>query len=79
MKPIRMRHVIDEAGADAVLAAAEKKAREDGLRVVNRMQETYSPLGTVFQDARAPFALYFEAYGACQTVNVTGGEALVWE
>src|SRR6266540_1691834 len=34
MKPIRMRRVIDEAGAEGVLAAAERSAREQGLRVV---------------------------------------------
>ena len=34
MNPIRMRRVIDEGGAEAVLAAAEASAREQGLRVV---------------------------------------------
>jgi len=34
MKPIRTRRVIDEAGAEDVLAAAERSAREQGLRVV---------------------------------------------
>jgi len=34
MNPIRMRRVIDEAGAEDVLAAAERSAREQGLRVV---------------------------------------------
>jgi len=44
MKPIRMRRVIDEAGADAVLAAAEKKAREDGLRVVIAVVDPWGEL-----------------------------------
>jgi uncharacterized protein GlcG (DUF336 family) len=44
MKPIRMRRVIDEAGADAVLAAAEKKAREDGLRVVMAVVDPWGEL-----------------------------------
>jgi uncharacterized protein GlcG (DUF336 family)/mannose-6-phosphate isomerase-like protein (cupin superfamily) len=34
MKLIRTRRVVDEAGVDAVLAAAEAKAREQGSRVV---------------------------------------------
>jgi uncharacterized protein GlcG (DUF336 family) len=44
MKPIRMRRVIDEAGADAVLAAAEKKARADGLRVVMAVVDPWGEL-----------------------------------
>jgi uncharacterized protein GlcG (DUF336 family) len=44
MKPIRTRRVIDEAGADAVLAAAEKKAREDGLRVVMAVVDPWGEL-----------------------------------
>jgi uncharacterized protein GlcG (DUF336 family)/uncharacterized RmlC-like cupin family protein len=44
MKPIRMRGVIDEAGADAVLAAAEKKARDDGLRVVMAVVDPWGEL-----------------------------------
>src|SRR5687767_15347555 len=49
MKPIRMRRVIDEAGADAVLAAAEQKARADGLRVVMAVVD---PWGEVVQMRR---------------------------
>jgi uncharacterized protein GlcG (DUF336 family) len=44
MKPIRMRRVIDEAGADAVLAAAEKTARADGLRVVMAVVDPWGEL-----------------------------------
>jgi uncharacterized protein GlcG (DUF336 family) len=44
MKPIRMRRVIDEAGADSVLAAAEKKAREAGLRVVMAVVDPWGEL-----------------------------------
>ncbi|HEU0247395.1 MAG TPA: heme-binding protein [Gaiellaceae bacterium] len=44
MKPIRMRRIIDEAGADAVLAAAEVKARDDGLRVVMAVVDPWGEL-----------------------------------
>ena len=44
MKPIRMRRIIDEAGADAVLAAAEAKARELGLRVVMAVVDPWGEL-----------------------------------
>jgi uncharacterized protein GlcG (DUF336 family) len=44
MKPIRMRRVIDEAGAEQVLAAAEKKARADGLRVVMAVVDPWGEL-----------------------------------
>ena len=44
MKPIRMRRVIDEAGADAVLAAAEQAAREQGLRVVMAVVDPWGEL-----------------------------------
>lgn len=44
MKPIRMRRIIDEAGADAVLAAAEAKARDDGLRVVMAVVDPWGEL-----------------------------------
>jgi uncharacterized protein GlcG (DUF336 family) len=44
MKPIRMRRVIDEAGADAVLAAAERAAREQGLRVVMAVVDPWGEL-----------------------------------
>jgi uncharacterized protein GlcG (DUF336 family) len=44
MKTIRMRRVIDEAGADAVLAAAEKEARADNLRVVMAVVDPWGEL-----------------------------------
>jgi uncharacterized protein GlcG (DUF336 family) len=44
MKPIRMRRVIDEAGAEQVLAAAEQKARADGLRVVMAVVDPWGEL-----------------------------------
>jgi uncharacterized protein GlcG (DUF336 family) len=44
MKPIRMRRVIDEAGAEAVLNAAEKVAREQGLRVVMAVVDPWGEL-----------------------------------
>jgi uncharacterized protein GlcG (DUF336 family) len=44
MNPIRMRRVIDEAGADAVLAAAERSARAQGLRVVMAVVDPWGEL-----------------------------------
>jgi uncharacterized protein GlcG (DUF336 family) len=44
MNPIRMRRVIDEAGADAVLAAAEASARAQGLRVVTAVVDPWGEL-----------------------------------
>ncbi|MGH9036837.1 MAG: heme-binding protein [Acidimicrobiia bacterium] len=44
MKPIRMRRVIDEAGAEAVLNAAEKQAKKDGLRVVMAVVDPWGEL-----------------------------------
>jgi uncharacterized protein GlcG (DUF336 family) len=44
MKQIRKRRVIDEAGADAVLDAAEQKARADGLRVVMAVVDPWGEL-----------------------------------
>jgi glc operon protein GlcG len=44
MNPIRMRRVIDEAGADAVLAAAEASARAQGLRVVMAVVDPWGEL-----------------------------------
>ncbi len=44
MEPIRTRRVIDEAGADAVLAAAEKAARDQGLRVVMGVVDPWGEL-----------------------------------
>ncbi len=44
MNPIRMRRVIDEAGAEAVLTAAEKLARKQGLRVVMAVVDPWGEL-----------------------------------
>jgi glc operon protein GlcG len=44
MKPIRIRRVIDEQGADAVLAAAEASARQQGLRVVIAVVDPWGEL-----------------------------------
>jgi uncharacterized protein GlcG (DUF336 family) len=44
MYPIRMRRVVDEVGADAVLAAAEASAREQGLRVVMAVVDPWGEL-----------------------------------
>ena len=44
MNPIRMRRVVDEAGADAVLAAAEASARAQGLRVVIAVVDPWGEL-----------------------------------
>jgi glc operon protein GlcG len=44
MKPIRIRRVIDEKGAEAVLAAAEASAREQGLRVVIAVVDPWGEL-----------------------------------
>jgi uncharacterized protein GlcG (DUF336 family) len=44
MKPIRMRRLIDEKGADAVLAAAEERAREQGSRVVIAVVDPWGEL-----------------------------------
>jgi glc operon protein GlcG len=44
MKPIRMRRIIDEAGAEAVLNAAEKSARKQGLRVVMAVVDPWGEL-----------------------------------
>jgi uncharacterized protein GlcG (DUF336 family)/quercetin dioxygenase-like cupin family protein len=44
MIPIRIRRVIDEAGADAVLEAAEKAAGERGLRVVMAVVDPWGEL-----------------------------------
>jgi len=44
MKPVRTRRVIDEAGADAVLAVAEQTAREQGLRVVMAVVDPWGEL-----------------------------------
>jgi uncharacterized protein GlcG (DUF336 family) len=44
VKPIRMRRVIDEAGAEVVLNAAEKLARDQGLRVVIAVVDPWGEL-----------------------------------
>jgi uncharacterized protein GlcG (DUF336 family) len=44
MNPIRMRRVIDEAGAEAVLNAAETLARKQGLRVVMAVVDPWGEL-----------------------------------
>jgi uncharacterized protein GlcG (DUF336 family)/mannose-6-phosphate isomerase-like protein (cupin superfamily) len=44
MNPIRMRRVVDEAGAEAVLAAAEASAREQELRVVMAVVDPWGEL-----------------------------------
>jgi uncharacterized protein GlcG (DUF336 family) len=44
MNPIRMRRVVDEAGTDAVLAAAEASARAQGLRVVIAVVDPWGEL-----------------------------------
>jgi uncharacterized protein GlcG (DUF336 family)/uncharacterized RmlC-like cupin family protein len=44
MKPIRIRRVIDEAGAEAVLNAAEKLAKKEGLRVVMAVVDPWGEL-----------------------------------
>ncbi len=44
MNPIRMRRVIDEQGAEAVLAAAEASARRQGLRVVMAVVDPWGEL-----------------------------------
>jgi glc operon protein GlcG len=44
MKPIRIRRVIDEAGAEAVLNAAEKLAKKAGLRVVMAVVDPWGEL-----------------------------------
>jgi uncharacterized protein GlcG (DUF336 family)/mannose-6-phosphate isomerase-like protein (cupin superfamily) len=44
MNAIRTRHLIDEAGAEAVLAAAQQAARERGLRVVIAVVDPWGEL-----------------------------------
>jgi uncharacterized protein GlcG (DUF336 family) len=44
MKPIRIRRVVDEQGAEAVLDAAEQSAREQGLRVVMAVVDPWGEL-----------------------------------
>jgi uncharacterized protein GlcG (DUF336 family)/uncharacterized RmlC-like cupin family protein len=56
MKPIRMRRVIDEAGADAVLAAAAASAREQGLRVVITVVDPWGEVVALRRTAGAQIA-----------------------
>jgi glc operon protein GlcG len=56
MKPIRMRRVIDEAGAEAVLAAAELSAREQGLRVVITVVDPWGEVVALRRTAGAQIA-----------------------
>jgi uncharacterized protein GlcG (DUF336 family)/uncharacterized RmlC-like cupin family protein len=56
MKPIRMRRVIDEAGAEGVLAAAERSAREQGLRVVITVVDPWGEVVALRRTAGAQIA-----------------------
>ncbi len=56
MKPIRMRRVIDEAGAEDVLAAAERSAREQGLRVVITVVDPWGEVVALRRTAGAQIA-----------------------
>jgi glc operon protein GlcG len=56
MKPIRMRRVIDEAGAEAALAAAERSAREQGLRVVITVVDPWGEVVALRRTAGAQIA-----------------------
>src|ERR671927_1184101 len=53
MAYVRTRRIIDDAGADAVIAAAERKAREQGSRVVIAVVD---PHGEPIQLRRTPGA-----------------------
>src|ERR687887_1012742 len=53
MAYVRTRRIIDDAGADAVIAAAEKKAAEQGSRVVIAVVD---PHGELIQMQRTPDA-----------------------
>jgi uncharacterized protein GlcG (DUF336 family) len=53
MAYVRTRRIVDDAGADAVIAAAEKKAREQGSRVVIAVVD---PHGELIQMRRTPEA-----------------------
>src|SRR5436309_6405177 len=53
MQSFRTRRIIDDAGADAVLAAAEAAAREQGSRVVIAVVD---PSGELIQLRRTPGA-----------------------
>jgi uncharacterized protein GlcG (DUF336 family)/uncharacterized RmlC-like cupin family protein len=47
MNPIRIRRVIDDAGAEAVLEAAEASARDQGLRVVMAVVDPWGELASL--------------------------------
>src|ERR671923_2508114 len=53
MAYVRTRRIVDDAGADAVIAAAEKKAAEQGSRVVIAVVD---PHGELIQMQRTPDA-----------------------
>jgi glc operon protein GlcG len=53
MAYVRTRRIVDDAGADAVIAAAEEKAREQGSRVVIAVVD---PHGELIQLRRTPGA-----------------------
>jgi len=53
MAYVRTRKIIDDAGADAVITAAEEKAREQGSRVVIAVVD---PHGELIQMQRTPYA-----------------------
>ena len=56
MNAIRMRRVIDDAGADSVLAKAEASAREQGLRVVIAVVDPWGELVAVRRTEGAQIA-----------------------
>jgi uncharacterized protein GlcG (DUF336 family)/uncharacterized RmlC-like cupin family protein len=56
MNPIRIRRVIDEAGADAVLDTAEEAAREQGLRVVMVVVDPWGELIALRRTEKAQIA-----------------------
>jgi uncharacterized protein GlcG (DUF336 family)/mannose-6-phosphate isomerase-like protein (cupin superfamily) len=53
MAYVRTRRIVDDAGADAVIAAAERKAREQGSQVVIAVVDPY---GELIQMRRTPGA-----------------------
>src|ERR671923_210594 len=53
MAHVRTRRIVDDAGADAVIAAAEEKAREQGSRVVIAVVD---PHGELIEMRRTPNA-----------------------
>ena len=53
MAYVRTRRIIDDAGADAVIAAAERRRREQGSRVVIAVVDPYGELVAAAAHARA--------------------------